>query len=156
MLFINREYLKYSYLENVAKFASNVVRMSGMNENVALARIVISDTYYNIKKNDGNLSDEILLTFAKEFCQSIGITVNDNVDVSQPKEVLIFKLFSFESYITAKNMSEKEVANVFVNNGIGTYLETVYNIIKIDNYKNVVVDIDIYINAREVAHQSEL
>ena len=42
---MNRQYVKYTYLENIAKFASNVVMMSGMNENAALARIVVSDTY---------------------------------------------------------------------------------------------------------------
>ena len=68
----------------------------------------------------------------------------------------MFKVFCFESYITAKNMSEVEVASVFVQNGIGTYLETVYNVIKTDNQHNIVLDIDIYIKAREVAHQSEL
>ena len=68
----------------------------------------------------------------------------------------MFKLFCFESYITAKNMREAEVAGVFVQNGIGTYLETVYNVIKTDNHHNIVLDIDIYIKAREVAHQSEL
>ena len=97
-----------------------------------------------------------LINAAKEFCNGIGIVVNDNIDVSQPSETLMFKVFCFESYITAKNMSEAEAASVFVQNGIGTYLETVYNVIKTDNHTNVVLDIDIYINAREVAHQSEL
>lgn len=153
---MNRQYVKYTYLVNIAKFASNVVMMSGMNENAALARIVVSDIYQSIKKNNENYNDEALVNAAKEFCNGIGIVVNDNIDVSQPSETLMFKIFCFESYITAKNMSEAEVASVFVQNGIGTYLETVYNVIKTDNHTNVVLDIDIYINAREVAHQSEL
>ena len=153
---MNRQYVKYTYLWNIAKFASNVVMMSGMNENAALARIVVSDIYQSIKKNNENYNDEALVNAAKEFCNGIGIVVNDNIDVSQPSETLMFKVFCFESYITAKNMSETEVASVFVQNGIGTYLETVYNVIKTDNHTNVVLDIDIYINAREVAHQSEL
>jgi hypothetical protein len=153
---MNRQYVKHTYLGNIAKFASNVVMMSGMNENAALARIVVSDIYQSIKKNNENYSDEALVNAAKEFCNGIGIVVNDNIDVSQPSETLMFKVFCFESYITAKNMSEAEVASVFVQNGIGTYLETVYNVIKTDNHANVVLDIDIYINAREVAHQSEL
>ena len=153
---MNRQYVKYTYLRNIAKFASNVVMMSGMNENAALARIVVSDIYQSIKKNNENYNDETLVNAAKEFCNGIGIVVNDNIDVSQPSETLMFKVFCFESYITAKNMSEAEVASVFVQNGIGTYLETVYNVIKTDNHANVVLDIDIYINAREVAHQSEL
>ena len=153
---MNRQYVKYTYLGNIAKFASNVVMMSGMNENAALARIVVSDIYQSIKKNNENYNDEALANAAKEFCNGIGIVVNDNIDVSQPSETLMFKVFCFESYITAKNMSEVEVASVFVQNGIGTYLETVYNVIKTDNHTNVVLDIDIYINAREVAHQSEL
>ena len=153
---MNRQYVRYTYLWNIAKFASNVVMMSGMNENAALARIVMSDIYQSIKKNNENYNDEALVNAAKEFCNGIGIVVNDNIDVSQPSETLMFKVFCFESYITAKNMSEAEVASVFVQNGIGTYLETVYNVIKTDNHTNVVLDIDIYINAREVAHQSEL
>lgn len=153
---MNRQYVKYTYLVNIAKFASNVVMMSGMNENAALARIVVSDIYQSIKKNNENYNDEALVNAAKEFCNGIGIVVNDNIDVSQPSETLMFKVFCFESYITAKNMSEAEVASVFVQNGIGTYLETVYNVIKTDNHTNVVLDIDIYIKAREVAHQSEL
>ena len=153
---MNRQYVKYTYLGNISKFASNVVMMSGMNENAALARIVVSDIYQSIKKNNENYNDEALVNAAKEFCNGIGIVVNDNIDVSQPSETLMFKVFCFESYITAKNMSEAEVASVFVQNGIGTYLETVYNVIKTDNHTNVVLDIDIYINAREVAHQSEL
>ena len=153
---MNRQYVKYTYLGNIAKFSSNVVMMSGMNENAALARIVVSDIYQSIKKNNENYNDEALVNAAKEFCNGIGIVVNDNIDVSQPSETLMFKVFCFESYITAKNMSEVEVASVFVQNGIGTYLETVYNVIKTDNHANVVLDIDIYINAREVAHQSEL
>ena len=153
---MNRQYVKYTCLGNIAKFASNVVMMSGMNENAALARIVVSDIYQSIKKNKENYNDEALVNAAKEFCNGIGIAVNDNIDVSQPSETLMFKVFCFESYITAKNMSEAEVASVFVQNGIGTYLETVYNVIKTDNHANVVLDIDIYINAREVAHQSEL
>ena len=153
---MNRQYVRYTYLWNIAKFASNVVMMSGMNENAALARIVVSDIYQSIKKNNENYNDEALANAAKEFCNGIGIVVNDNIDVSQPSETLMFKVFCFESYITAKNMSEAEVASVFVQNGIGAYLETVYNVIKTDNHTNVVLDIDIYINAREVAHQSEL
>lgn len=153
---MNRQYVKYTYLVNIAKFASNVVMMSGMNENAALARIVVSDIYQSIKKNNESYSDEALVNAAKEFCNGIGIAVNDNIDVSQPSETLMFKVFCFESYIAAKNMSEAEVASVFVQNGIGTYLETVYNVIKTDNHTNVVLDIDIYIKAREVAHQSEL
>ena len=153
---MNRQYVKYTYLGNISKFASNVVMMSGMNENAALARIVVSDIYQSIKKNNENYNDEALVNAAKEFCNGIGIVVNDNIDVSQPSETLMFKVFCFESYITAKNMSEAEVASVFVQNGIGTYLETVYNVVKTDNHTNVVLDIDIYINAREVAHQSEL
>ena len=153
---MNRQYVRYTYLWNIAKFASNVVMMSGMNENAALARIVVSDIYQSIKKNNENYNDEALVNAAKEFCNGIGIVVNDNIDVSQPSETLMFKVFCFESYIAAKNMSEAEVASVFVQNGIGTYLETVYNVIKTDNHTNVVLDIDIYINAREVAHQSEL
>ena len=153
---MNRQYVKYTYLGNISKFASNVVMMSGMNENAALARIVVSDIYQSIKKNNENYNDEALVNAAKEFCNGIGIVVSDNIDVSQPSETLMFKVFCFESYITAKNMSETEVASVFVQNGIGTYLETVYNVIKTDNHTNVVLDIDIYINAREVAHQSEL
>ena len=153
---MNRQYVKYTYLGNISKFASNVVMMSGMNENAALARIVMSDIYQSIKKNNENYNDEALVNAAKEFCNGIGIVVSDNIDVSQPSETLMFKVFCFESYITAKNMSEAEVASVFVQNGIGTYLETVYNVIKTDNHTNVVLDIDIYINAREVAHQSEL
>ena len=153
---MNRQYVRYTYLWNIAKFASNVVMMSGMNENAALARIVVSDTYQSIKKNNESFNDEALVNAAKEFCNVIGIAVNDNIDVSQPSETLMFKVFCFESYITAKNMSEVEVASVFVQNGIGTYLETVYNVIKTDNHTNVVLDIDIYIKAREVAHQSEL
>ena len=153
---MNRQYVKYTYLGNISKFASNVVMMSGMNENAALARIVVSDIYQSIKKNNENYNDEALVNAAKEFCNGIGIVVNDNIDVSQPSETLMFKVFCFESYITAKNMSEAEVASVFVQNGIGTYLETVYNVIKTDNQHNIVLDIDIYIKAREVAHQSEL
>jgi len=153
---MNRQYVKYTYLWNIAKFASNVVMMSGMNENATLARIVVSDIYQSIKKNNESYSDEALVNAAKEFCNGIGIAVNDNIDVSQPSETLMFKVFCFESYITAKNLSEAEVASVFVQNGIGTYLETVYNVIKTDNHTNVVLDIDIYIKAREVAHQSEL
>ena len=153
---MNRQYVRYTYLWNIAKFASNVVMMSGMNENAALARIVVSDTYQSIKKNNESFNDEALVNAAKEFCNVIGIAVNDNIDVSQPSETLMFKVFCFESYITAKNLSEAEVASVFVQNGIGTYLETVYNVIKTDNHTNVVLDIDIYIKAREVAHQSEL
>ena len=153
---MNGQYVKYTYLGNIAKFASNVVMMSGMNENAALARIVVSDIYQSIKKNNENYNDEAWVNAAKEFCNGIGIVVNDNIDVSQPSETLMFKVFCFESYITAKNMSEAEAASVFVQNGIGTYLETVYNVIKTDNHTNVVLDIDIYINAREVAHQSEL
>ena len=153
---MNRQYVKYTYLENIAKFASNVVMMSGMNENAALARIVVSDTYQSIKNNNESFNDEALVNAAKEFCKSIAIIVNDSNNVSQPSETLMFKLFCFESYITAKSMREAEVAGVFVQNGIGTYLETVYNVIKTDNHHNIVLDIDIYIKAREVAHQSEL
>ena len=153
---MNRQYVKYTYLENIAKFASNVVMMSGMNENAALARIVVSDTYQSIKNNNESFNDEALVNAAKEFCNGIGIVVSDGSNVSQPSETLMFKLFCFESYITAKNMSEAEAASVFVQNGIGTYLETVYNVIKTDNQHNIVLDIDIYIKAREVAHQSEL
>ena len=47
---MNRQYVKYTYLENIAKFASNVVMMSGMNENAALARIVANDIYEKIKE----------------------------------------------------------------------------------------------------------
>ena len=153
---MNRQYVRYTYLWNIAKFASNVVMMSGMNENAALARIVVSDTYQSIKKNNESFNDEALVNAAKEFCNGIGIVVSDGSNVSQPSETLMFKLFCFESYITAKNMSEAEAASVFVQNGIGTYLETVYNVIKTDNQHNIVFDIDIYIKAREVAHQSEL
>lgn len=153
---MNRQYVRYTYLWNIAKFASNVVMMSGMNENAALARIVVSDTYQSIKKNNESFNDEALVNAAKEFCNGIGIVVSDGSNVSQPSEILMFKLFCFESYITAKNMSEAEAASVFVQNGIGTYLETVYNVIKTDNQHNIVLDIDIYIKAREVAHQSEL
>lgn len=153
---MNRQYVRYTYLGNIAKFASNVVMMSGMNENAALARIVVSDTYQIIKKNNESFNDEALVNAAKEFCNGIGIVVSDGSNVSQPSETLMFKLFCFESYITAKNMSEAEAASVFVQNGIGTYLETVYNVIKTDNQHNIVLDIDIYIKAREVAHQSEL
>ena len=156
---MNRQYVRYTYLWNIAKFASNVVMMSGMNENAALARIVVSDTYQSIKKNNESFNDEALVNAAKEFCNGIDIVVNDINDssnVSQPRETLMFKLFCFASYITAKNMNEAEVASVFVQNGIGTYLETVYNVIKTDNQHNIVLDIDIYIKAREVAHQSEL
>lgn len=153
---MNRQYVRYTYLWNIAKFASNVVMMSGMNENAALARIVVSDTYQSIKKNNESFNDEALVNAAKEFCNGIGIVVSDGSNVSQPSETLMFKLFCFESYITAKNMSEAEAASVFVQNGIGTYLETVYNVIKTDNQHNIVLDIDIYIKAREVAHQSEL
>lgn len=153
---MNRQYVKYTYLGNIAKFASNVVMMSGMNENAALARIVVSDTYQSIKKNNESFNDEALVNAAKEFCNGISIVVSDGSNVSQPSETLMFKLFCFESYITAKNMSEAEAASVFVQNGIGTYLETVYNVIKTDNQHNIVLDIDIYIKAREVAHQSEL
>ena len=153
---MNRQYVKYTYLENIAKFASNIVMMSGMNENAALARIVVSDAYQSIKNNNDSFNDEALIKVAKEFCKSINIIVNDSNNVSQPSETLMFKLFCFESYITAKNMRETEVAGVFVQNGIGTYLETVYNVIKTDNQHNIVLDIDIYIKAREVAHQSEL
>ena len=148
---MNRQYVKYTYLGNISKLASNVVMMSGMNENAALARIVVSDIYQSIKKNNENYNDEALVNAAKEFCNGIGIVVNDNIDVSQPSETLMFKVFCFESYITAKNMSEAEVASVFVQNGIGTYLETVYNVIKTDNHTNVVLDIDIYIwNCQEM------
>lgn len=153
---MNRQYVRYTYLGNIAKFASNVVMMSGMNENAALARIVVSDTYQSIKKNNESFNDEALVNAAKEFCNGISIVVSDGSNVSQPSETLMFKLFCFESYITAKNMSEAEAASVFVQNGIGTYLETVYNVIKTDNQHNIVLDIDIYIKAREVAHQSEL
>lgn len=153
---MNRQYVRYTYLGNIAKFASNVVMMSGMNENAALARIVVSDTYQSIKKNNESFNDEALVNAAKEFCNGISIVVSEGSNVSQPSETLMFKLFCFESYITAKNMSEAEAASVFVQNGIGTYLETVYNVIKTDNQHNIVLDIDIYIKAREVAHQSEL
>ena len=153
---MNGQYVRYTYLANIAKFASNVVMMSGMNENAALARIVVSDIYQSIKKNNESFNDEALVNAAKEFCNGIDIVVSDSSNVSQPSETLMFKVFCFESYIAAKNMSEAEVASVFVQNGIGTYLETVYNVIKTDNHTNVVLDIDIYINAREVAHQSEL
>lgn len=153
---MNRQYVRYTYLGNIAKFASNVVMISGMNENAALARIVVSDIYQSIKKNNESFNDEALVNAAKEFCNGIDIVVSDSSNVSQPSETLMFKLFCFESYITAKNMSEAEVASVFVQNGIGTYLETVYNVIKTDNQHNIVLDIDIYIKAREVAHQSEL
>ena len=153
---MNGQYVRYTYLANIAKFASNVVMMSGMNENAALARIVVSDIYQSIKKNNENYNDEALVNAAKEFCNGIDIVVSDSSNVSQPSETLMFKVFCFESYIAAKNMSEAEVASVFVQNGIGTYLETVYNVIKTDNHTNVVLDIDIYIKAREVAHQSEL
>ena len=156
VIIMNRQYVRYTYLWNIAKFASNVVMMSGMNENAALARIVVSDTYQSIKKNNESFNDEALVNAAKEFCNGIGIVVSDGSNVSQPSETLMFKLFCFESYITAKNMSEAEAASVFVQNGIGTYLETVYNVIKTDNQHNIVLDIDIYIKAREVAHQSEL
>ena len=153
---MNRQYVRYTYLGNIAKFASNVVMISGMNENAALARIVVSDTYQSIKKNNESFNDEALVNAAKEFCNGIDIVVSDSSNVSQPSETLMFKLFCFESYITAKDMSEAEVARVFVQNGIGAYLETVYNVIKTDNQHNIVLDIDIYIKAREVAHQSEL
>lgn len=153
---MNGQYVRYTYLANIAKFASNVVMMSGMNENAALARIVVSDIYQSIKKNNESFNDEALVNAAKEFCNGIDIVVSDSSNVSQPSETLMFKVFCFESYIAAKNMSEAEVASVFVQNGIGTYLETVYNVIKTDNHTNVVLDIDIYIKAREVAHQSEL
>lgn len=73
----------------------------------------------------------------------------------QPNETLMFKLYCFETYIAAKNMSEAEGTGVFVRNGIGAYLETVYDAIKKDNHHNVVPDIDIYIKTREAAHQSE-
>lgn len=56
----------------------------------------------------------------------------------------MFKVFCFESYITANNLSEAEVAGAFVQNVIGTYLETVYNVIKTDNHTNFVLNIDIY------------
>ena len=153
---MNRQYVRYTYLGNIAKFASNVVMISGMNENAALARIVVSDTYQSIKKNNESFNDEALVNAAKEFCNGIDIVVSDSSNVSQPSETLMFKLFCFESYITAKDMSEAEVARVFVQNGLGAYLETVYNVIKTDNQHNIVLDIDIYIKAREVAHQSEL
>ena len=49
---MNRQYVKYTYLGNIAKFASNVVMMSGMNENAALARIVVSDIIINCNSDD--------------------------------------------------------------------------------------------------------
>lgn len=36
---MNRQYARYTYLGNIAKFASNVVMVSGMNENAALAKL---------------------------------------------------------------------------------------------------------------------
>ena len=74
---MNRQYVRYTYLWNIAKFASNVVMMSGMNENAALARIVVSDTYQSIKKNNESFNDEALVNAAKEFCNGIDIVVND-------------------------------------------------------------------------------
>lgn len=153
---MNKQYREYAYLEKIAKFVSNVVMMSGMHENVALAKIVVSDIYQSIKKNHEIYKDEILVNAAKKFCDGIGIASKDNADVLQPGETLMFKLFCFESYMVAKNMSEAEVASIFVQNGIGTYLETVYSVIGASDGMDVVIDIDIYIRAREVAHQSEL
>lgn len=153
---MNKQYSEYAYLEKIVGFATNVVMMSGMHENAALAKIVVSDIYHSIKKNHEIYKDETLINAAKEFCDGIGIASKDNAEVLQPSETLMFKLFCFESYMVAKNMSEAEVANIFVKNEIGTYLETVYSVIGAGDGMDVVIDIDIYIRAREVAHQSEL
>lgn len=134
---MNRQYVKPAYLENIAKLASNVIMMSGMNENVALSRIVVSDIYQRIKKNHESYNDEALVNAAKEFCNDAGIVANDNMDVSLPSEILMFKVF----------LCRMELARIF---------ETVYNVIKTDNPMNIVLDIDIYLHSREIAHQSEL
>lgn len=153
---MDRQYTESAYLESIAKFASNVATMSGLTENAALARIVVTDTYRDIKKNHEHFHDADLLNAAEKVCRELGMKIREHIDISQPSETLKFKLFCFESYRKAKNMSEAEAAGVFVQNGVGTYLETAYSVIKTDNYTNVVLDIDIYINAREVAYRPEL
>lgn len=149
------QYLKYAYLETAAAFASNVAELSGMHENRALARAVVSDVYQSIKKDHKLFDAASLLDAAKKLCGDVEAESKGDICASEPSEMLVFKLFCFESYIEAKHMSEAEGARVFVQNGIGSYLETVYDLMMADS-GSIVLDIDIYIHARQVAHESEL
>lgn len=149
------QYVKYAYLQTAAVFASDVAELSGMHENWALAKTVVSDVYQSIKKNYELFDAASILDAAKKLCDDVGVEANGSACISKPSETLIFKLFCFESYIYAKHMSEAEGARVFVQNGIGSYLETMYGLMRTDS-GSIVLDIDIYIHARQVAHESEL
>jgi len=153
---MERRYKQYAYLDCAVQFILEVMLITDWSENYALARVVSSETYRLIKKNYSSYSSDEIFELARIFSKSNRNISEDNRHINKLSEMLHFKLFCFESYKEAKGLSEEETVKLFVMHGIGTYLETCYAIIKTDNHSNIVLDIDIYIQAREKAHQSEL
>ena len=153
---LERRYKKYAYLDSVAQFVLDVMKITNWTENYALARVVSSETYKLIKKKYVSLSAKEISELAISFCKPNYSISKDFCTTNESSEMLHFKLFCFESYIEAKGISEDDAVKMFVIHGVGTYLETCYSIIKTDNHVNVVLDIDIYIQAREKALQSGL
>ena len=153
---MERRYKKYAYLDCIAQFVLEVMLITDWSENYALARVVSSETYKLIKNNHTILSSNDVAELARTFCKSNRSISDEKRQTKELSEILHFKLFCFESYVEAKGINEEEAVKLFVMHGVGTYLETCYTIIKTDNHVSIVLDVDIYIQAREKAHQSEL
>jgi hypothetical protein len=64
-------------------------------------------------------------------------------------KTLEFKVFCFEAYRAAKNMTGREAMALFKKFGILDYLETCYGVLHTTGRDYIVEDIDLFIKARQ-------
>ena len=145
------------FIENVRLIVRDLMRVTGWKENYILAKLVTSKTYEAIKLLDIELIPEKRKCFINSFCNENSIS-NDMIksEVSEVSQALSLKILCFEKYCEIKRKTTDEVAELFALHSVGTYLETYFEVLRKCDETNLVTDLDIYITAREVAHQSEL
>lgn len=62
-----------------------------------------------------------------------------------------FLIFCMEQYKSAKNLTGKQVANLFREYGIYEYIVSCYEALHTTGVNYIINDIDLYIEARQVA-----
>lgn len=62
-----------------------------------------------------------------------------------------FLIFCMEQYRSAKNLTGKQVANLFREYGIYEYIVSCYEALHTTGENYIINDIDLYIEARQVA-----
>ena len=67
-----------------------------------------------------------------------------------------FLIFCIEQYRTAKNMTGKEVINLFKQYKISEYIVSCFEALHTTGTNYIIEDIDLYIEARQMAQQYNL